>query len=322
MNKLYLTPSETRRYAVEMPVGDPYSGPAFGKKTMPVAAVALAASSFVAGATAFAAATTTMGMIAAGATMVGSALSIIGTVTGNSKLAKIGGILAIGGMAGTGIINSMAETAAQGAAQAATDVAVSAGGEAINSAAHFSDAAFEAGLPSAASAAPGAAEAVSSSGGLINMAPEAAARPMTDIQSQAVADAARGAQAPAQGVAQVDPASPFQAGSQNALDAGATEVGQSTQMNAYDPEMARLVRQDAATNGSLINTNLPSVSTQDGYFDRFGRWVKENPQMAKIGAEFAGGLFPSQRDRAITEAYRQRAADERRRALWATGRTQ
>jgi hypothetical protein len=316
VNKLYLPPSETRRYAVELPVGDPWSGPAFGKREMPVVAVALAATSFVSGVAAFTAATTIGGMIAAGATIVGSALTIIGTVTGNAKLAKIGGILSIGGMVGTGVVNSMADTAAnaaaEGAAQAGAEgAAEAAGGSAINEAAHFSDAAFDAGMPGAASVPPRMAQNAAAGRGLIDAGMESAG-PMTDVQSQAAVDAAK------QTISPVDPAKPFADPGAQALNSAGAEVRQSLDIDPFANESAKLLRQNAAPPGSLLETS--GGTSLGGYFDKFGRWVKDNKELAKMGAEFASGLFPSDKEKAMTEAYKQQTADARRRALWAQGK--
>jgi hypothetical protein len=316
--KMYLSVADSRRLAIEMPIGDQFGGPAYGMRAMPVVAVALAATSFVSGVAAFTAATTLGGMIAAGATIVGSALSIIGTVTGNSKLAKIGGVLAIGGMVGTGLVNSAAESAAtsaasEGAAEVGSEAA-SAGGEAVNEGARFSDAAFDAGMPGAASTAPGASLSPAAGDGLIN------ARPITDAQSQAVVDASSAA--PAQNVTPTNAAEPFSTGAGNSMDAGATQTGQATNMNAFDPEIAKLTRQQAmAQNGGLLNANLPTADLGGGYFDKFGRWVKDNKELAYLGTNFASGLLPSEKDRAMSEAYKQQADAARKRAIWASGRT-
>jgi hypothetical protein len=321
VNKLYLTPSQTRRYAMELPVGDAWAGPAFGTRQMPVVAVALAATSFVSGVTAFAAATTLGGMIAAGATIVGSALSIIGTVTGNSKLAKIGGVLAIGGMVGTGLVNSAAESAAtsaasEGAAEVGSEAA-SAGGEAVNEATHFSDAAFDAGMPRAASAAPGTSLAPAAGDGLIN------ARPMTDVQSQAVIDATGAV--PAQSVASTNSAAPFSTGAENSMNAGATQTGQAINVDAFDPKMAKLTQEQAiAQNGGLLNANLPATDLSGGYFDKFGRWVKDNKELASVGANIGYGVFkgviPTEQEKAAAEYYRQKAVETSRKSQWAQGK--
>lgn len=98
-NKLYLSISESRRAAMDMPVGDPFGGPAYGKRQLP--AIMAIGGMFAAG-SAFAAATTTLGAIMAGASFVGSALTLVGTISGNAKLTKIGSVLGLAGGIGMG----------------------------------------------------------------------------------------------------------------------------------------------------------------------------------------------------------------------------
>lgn len=98
-NKLYLSLAESRRAARDEPIGDPFGGPAFGKRELP--AVLAIGGMFAAG-SAFAAATTTLGAIMAGMSFAGSALSLVGTISGNAKLSKIGGMLGLAGGLGMG----------------------------------------------------------------------------------------------------------------------------------------------------------------------------------------------------------------------------
>lgn len=325
--KIYLTPSETRRYAIELPVGDPFSGPAYGKKTMPVVAVALAATSFVSGAAAFTAATTLGGMIAAGATMVGSALSIVGTVTGNSKLAKIGGILAIGGMAGTALSSAAgageaAGQVAQGATESAADTisgAVAEAGRAAGGADAFAGmgGTSELNILDAASG-PGQAQLVSEAAGaqrvgLINMRPEE----MGFLDSPEIAAMETSSQIPLG----ADASSSFKAMAPNALSAGDTTVAQSLKGNPFDTaDVIRTAREQAT---GLIGRD--QAGGLAGYFDDFGRWVERNKELSKIGmqgvAAFAGNLAPSPKDKALTGYYDAKTEEAKRRALWASGRT-
>lgn len=299
---------------------------------MPVVAVAAAASSFAAGAAAFTAATSIGTMIAAGATLVGSALTIVGTVTGNSKLAKIGGILSIGGMAATALSNassaasstaSSASSAADAASTAGTAAEAAADVAASGASAMGEAAALEAGASGAASVAPEAAQVAGR--GVIDMQPTAQAGAMADIQSQAAVDASSAAQSAASA------SEPFKVNASNPFQTNADPLSALNQKNILDQQVFN-------ANGKLnLSTGMPSglidkygamrsigpsatQSTLGGYFDKFGNWVKENPQLAKMGAEFAGGLFPSEKDKAMTEAYKQQTAEARRRALWAQGK--
>ena len=289
---------------------------------MPVAAVALAASSFAAGAAAFTAATTIGGMVAAGATMVGSALSIVGTVTGNAKLSKIGGVLALGGMAGTAMINSSANAAAStagaAAGEAATETAAAAveGGAALNEAAQLSDAAIEAGSKTASGMADAASTAAASgapSAGMEAVSTVAADSPSSLLQS------ITGESTAAQPITNVSATNPYSTGSINVSDAGATQVGQAAEMTGLDPETVKLLRQQT------IAQRGGEMGTSSSFLDRASQWVKNNKEMAKLGTDVAGGLIgnlvPSDEQKARTELAKQQAELLRRRTLWAQGRT-
>lgn len=321
--KIYLTPSATRRYSIELPVGDPTSGPAYGKKTMPVVAVAMAATSFVSGAAAFtAAAAGSMAAIAAGATMVGSALTIVGTITGNSKLAKIGGILAIGGLAGSALSSAAgageaAGQVAQGATESAADTisgAVAEAGRAAGGADVFAGigGTSELNILDAASG-PGQAQLVSDAAsgtqrvGLINMKPE----DMGFLDSPEIAALEPSSQIPLG----ADASSSFKTMAPNAMSAGDTQVAQSLKGNPFDTaDIIRAAREEAAGGRGLA-----------GYFNEFGQWVERNKELSKLGMQgvtaFAGNLVPSSKDKALTSYYDAKTEEAKRRALWASGRT-
>lgn len=95
--KIYLSLSQSRQLASEYPIGDPFGGPAYGKKEL-FGLIAGAAAIFE-GVTAWGAATTLISTIAAGAAIVGGALTIVGTLTGDANLTQIGGIIGLGGAA-------------------------------------------------------------------------------------------------------------------------------------------------------------------------------------------------------------------------------
>jgi hypothetical protein len=308
MNKHYLTIGQSRIYTLDNPIGDAFGGAAYGERRMPVAAVAMAAGSFAAGATAFAAATTTLGAIAAGATMIGSALTIIGTVTGNAKLAKIGGVLSIGGMVGTGLINHAAKNAAASAGAAEAGTALAEGG-AVNEAAGIADAVADTGATGIAGAPTAGTDLAVDS--------MQSAGPMTDIQAQGlidrvpptVADTATGLQ---QQIGS-DASNAMVAQAPNTLSTAGTGVEQSLQGSAFDPEMNKLLRQQ-----ELVQQG------QGGFFDKFGRWVKDNKELVQLGGEglkAVGALLPSDKAKAEAEYYKTKSEETRRRALWASGRT-
>lgn len=142
----YLTVSESRRWSLDNPVGNPYGGPAFKQKEMPV--VALGAIAI--GAMGFAGAIT-MSAFAAGMMMASGALSFVGQMTGNKTLTTIGAVVGLAGGAfelfGGAAMFSGGEAVAGTAATAET---MAAGTEAVASA----ELAADASVASAAAAAP------------------------------------------------------------------------------------------------------------------------------------------------------------------------
>jgi hypothetical protein len=99
---------------MDNPVGDPFGGPAYGERAMPVVAVVAAGMGIATGVGMVAAAGGLAAMsigsaIVAGSLIAGGALTIVGTVTGNQKLTKIGGTLSL-----IGGVGAMAQGAIQG----------------------------------------------------------------------------------------------------------------------------------------------------------------------------------------------------------------
>lgn len=318
-NKYYLTVSQTRIYALDNPVGDAYG---YGKPQMPVAAVALAASSFTAAAGTFAAAAAAGAvgsMVAAGAVMVGSALSIVGTITGNAKLAKIGAVLGIvGGLAGgmsmpgaetgasnaAGAAGNAADVAAGAAKEAAADVAGQAAGEAAKTSIVDLTGTETMPLQDAAQAMPASA-------------------PFQQASKTGMLGQAEKAAPPAAQSAIETAAKPL---AENTLDAGAsTKVGQTfneagakvanaTQGNAFD---ASKIIQGARDQANAVN--------DPGMFAKFQAWTKENPELAKMvmegGKGMLGSLVTSPRDQAMIDFYNAQSDQINRRKLWGSGRT-
>lgn len=294
---------------------------------MPVAAVALAATSFAAGATAFAAATTLAGSIAAGAMMVGSALSIVGTVTGNAKLAKIGGVLAIAGGLGTMAVNATAEAAAGGAA----DSMASTGGQ-------MGDA-------GASAAAGGAAEGLAGSAGeLANAATSGVEMGAVDLggtQSYALEQMAPGVQEAGNSTGMLSQAQAHAAPS-SAAAAAAPEAGMLSPTGAAGTEVGQAVNINTTAAGTEVgqaaNTNWLSAEGGAGYANgmaadaikdpgmmaKFEAWTKANPQTAKLlmegGKGMLGSLVNSPKDQAMIDYYRANADQIKRRAMWGSGR--
>lgn len=151
MHAHYLTVSETRRWSLDHPVGNPYHD--FKTKEMPVAAVAAIAI----GAVGVATAATTIALVAAGLTLASGAFSLAGQITGNATLSKIGMVAGIAG-AGVGLFG-----AATGALEFASgsEISASAGGAEAASAADAVQAAPVAGTQAANEAAAAATTAPS-----------------------------------------------------------------------------------------------------------------------------------------------------------------
>jgi hypothetical protein len=258
---------------------------------------------------------TIAGMVAAGAVMIGSAATIVGTITGNKNLVKYGGIVAAVGGLGMGILGATGSLTSS-ASQAAADTA----GQAVNSIASTTTDV----------AASGAANAASLSGANI-------ATPVIDAAGTTASLAA-----PAANVAAAVPTGVL---APPASTAGATNlpppVNQAVNTNVNsaatgDPNVAAaynpntMVRVDPNTL-PLNNVNLPQVNaSQGGYFDRFGKWVRENRDLARIGSQVAAGVagaIPNETTRAQAEAMRQNAGltlqqrrDAAQRAAWREGR--
>lgn len=103
---------------LDVPIGDPYGGPAYGQKLkggggmgMVLGVVAAVATGGVglAAWSAASAAGSIGGMLSAGAMMAGGVMSGIGAVTGNKKLSKYGGYLSLAGGLGASMMTSGGE---------------------------------------------------------------------------------------------------------------------------------------------------------------------------------------------------------------------
>ena len=97
MRKTYLSLAQSRAMAAEYPVGDPTGGAAYGKREMPVVAVAVAVWEVAAVAEVGFAAMTAFEAVSAVSAVVGA----VGAVTGNQDLVKIGAIGSVVGGIGS-----------------------------------------------------------------------------------------------------------------------------------------------------------------------------------------------------------------------------
>ena len=97
MRKIYMSLAQSRAMAAEYPIGDPTGGAAYGKREMPVVAVAIAVWEVAAVVEVGFAALTAFEAISAVSAVVGA----VGAVTGNQDLAKIGAIGSVVGGIGS-----------------------------------------------------------------------------------------------------------------------------------------------------------------------------------------------------------------------------
>lgn len=286
---------------------------------MPVAVVALAAGSFAAGATAFAAAATVASTIAAGAMMVGSALTIVGTVTGNAKLAKIGAVIGIAG----GIGNMLTAGAEAGATAASTAGEGAAGAGAAGDAAAGGAQTFSVAAPGAVESLPGT---VSGSGML-----DAGAVANTASAGAPVLENAAAAAPPSGMLGSVpgnvtDPLAQAQGSATSAYDAANTAAGQSAASSgmvdsAFDPNV-KIPINNAALQALPAITSGPAAP---GVLSQVSLWAKQNPELARMaisaGGAAVGNLVPSEKDKAMMEAYAAQTDALKRKAAWGAGRT-
>jgi len=307
--KLYLSLAQTRAY--DGPIGDPFGGPAYGERAMPVAVVALAAGSFAAGAAAFTAATAISTMVLAGTLMVGSALTIVGTVTGNQNLTKIGGALALIGGGGLAI-ESLMSTAAEGAAGAAGAAAGETGAAGMESG-------FGGAMPDVTGAAQTSSVPMPDVTASVGGEAVAAAAPEAAVQAAPLPNGITETAIPAQEVTGT-------AESWNNFatpEAALNPAGQTMADPLADP-----LGQGVDQAQKLAGLNDSGMIS--GSFDKFGKWVSNNTELAKVGTQalagMAGNLIPSDKDKAMTDYYqasaeRARATteDEKRRAAWRRG---
>jgi hypothetical protein len=178
---------------LDIPTGDPFGGPAYGKREMPFIvgpAIGTIATAVTAGVAAAGGAMAVVGAVSSIAMVAGLAMTVVGAITGDKDLMEIGGYVGlaggVGGLAtslvGTGTAaasaaataatpaaNAGATTAAQGGMTGATEAATAA----ITPA--FASAAPQTALTAAPSAVSGTAQgAISGGSGILGRAGGAA----------------------------------------------------------------------------------------------------------------------------------------------------
>lgn len=135
---------------LDIPVGDPFGGAAYGKKEMPFIvgpAIGTLATAVTAGVAAAGGAMAVAGAVSGIAMVAGLAMTVVGLATGNEDLMKIGGYVGLAGGVG-GLATSM-----MGAGTAVASTAVSAATPAANAGASTAATGGLAGATEAAKAA-------------------------------------------------------------------------------------------------------------------------------------------------------------------------
>jgi hypothetical protein len=271
--------------------------PLKGKYAMPVIAIAAAIGSIATGVAAFTAATGIIGTVLAGAMIVGGAATLIGVATGNKNLVKYGGILsAVGGLGTLGMnLLGGAEGAAGATAglETAVDSTEAAAGQAVADMSGTAGASTAGVLDTPIAAPPAAATGINPG---VGAATETALNPT---------------------VAGTPPAAPAAANSQGWM------------MDGAKPFEVKMPEIDAQ--GLLNQTpQVIGADTPKGFFNSVGQWVKENPELSKIGAQVGTGILgnlhtsPAQQSQidlnnANTNLTRQEAARRAQRADWGRG---
>jgi len=293
--KTHLSAAMSRAWAAEgLPIGDPFGGPAYGEKAMPVVAVAAAiyAGGTIAAAAAGAGIIATLG-VAGTIAAVGAVAAGVGVVTGNKTLTKIGGVMAL-----VGGIGALADSAGMfgevGAIDKAFGVSPGADGT-FGSLSKGSDA-----LMGKLTGAPSQA----GDGGLIGAQGAAPTTPISQPNSAMntgvnALDAATESQAGTstlQGAAQA-PTQQAGAAAQTASQPG----GQSLIPSGSGPSVSSPVTKAVSTdNLSLFQQmktsgiNSPNIITgpqqSSGMFGNLMLWAKDNPIPAMMGMQSISGL--------------------------------
>lgn len=251
----YLTVSESRRWSMDHPVGNPHHD--FKTKEMPVVAVAaIAYGAFsMAGAVVMSSA-----WIAGGLMMASGALSLAGQITGNKTLSMVGAVVGVAA-AGVGLWNSMGSAVSTGADLGGVDpsaIVATEGGGLANSAATGAVAGTEAAASTAGNASSltldvldsGSLVSQSSSGVGGGLAEQLAAQPGYAAPGQMVAPSAELAG--------------------TASTAASPAPSLADQIAAQSGSAAPAVQQGAGVDGATINQGGIGPSSTEKFIDAGG----------------------------------------------------
>lgn len=280
---------------------------------MPVFAIVAAIGSIVGGVAAAGAATSILGTVLAGAMIVGGAATLIGAATGNQNLMKYGSILSLVGGVGTAAVGMFGEAATAGA-----DTAASMSGPTTTG--YQGD-----GVTNVAGATDPAALTPPPSSGVLNAAPDAAelAAPIGGGSAQASVPTPTPSASPLS-------ASPADLTSGSTMTTAAPVTPDSAQIGSTSafqtPPPPTPALPGATVAPPVADPSVPNT----GFFNSVGQWVKNNPDLAKIGATAATGLFgslvtsPAQQaqidySNTVAAATKAKSARDAQRADWGRG---
>jgi hypothetical protein len=261
MRKTYMSLAVSRAWSADMPIGDPFGGPAYGERNMPLVAVVAAVGAASTIATVGIAAMSALQVIAA----VGAITAGIGVVTGNEKLTKIGSIMGLAG--GIGAFAQSQGWLGAEAGMSATEAATSAGTQGAQAAQ-----VTEAAGANVAELAQGGAD--------VGKALESAA-PATGVE-QVVETAQGGLMAPPAETA-LQPATTAP-GAMPSAPAATGSINTAAELQNWD-----------RSNLPIGNSTAASTSWLDN-FKGVGKFMDDNKMLTSIGSSAIGGMFDEEKE--------------------------
>ena len=261
----------------EHPYGDPFSGAPYGQfeksKGLGMVLGVVASVVSMGAALPMLASASLATQLAGGAMMASGVLNGVGTVTGNKKLMKIGGVLSLAGGIGAGL-SSM--TGGLGMGAGSTGVQNMAGSmmESING---LGVNVFNPELVSAATSAGQTAGTVGLAGDTAGLAANVVGGNSAPLGGEMAAQAAGGAGTNTTTLAGIEAASGTKPGLIPQAQAGAANV---------------VGGNSAPLGNSVISTPPPPVK-ESGMLDKALGFMRENPELTKIGGDMVKGFAES-----------------------------
>lgn len=325
-SKTYI--SRALAQAFDMPIGDPFGGPAYGKREMP--AVAIAAGAFAAAEIA------TVGLAAMGTftaiASIGAVAAGVGALVGSEDLMKVGGVMALAGGVGNlgakaGWWSSDPFSAAGNAAEAASSASKMTQGNTIQD--NISKASVGTEAASASPAASGAETLANAATDGANAARTSAADFMTNaggpVDASTKSMMAGGPDTSS--LYTLDKSPSFMdkeiAGfGRSAVDSGATSLakpGALIDMAKVSDPINKLG--ELASQGKNLDDIKSGIAGQNKFpnlWSDLKSSLKEDKELWVMGGGVLNGamdhLFPTDKDKAVTDLYSTRAELERQSA--------